>query len=61
MLQYVWRWVAAILNLVAYFWLGLIIKRLDNNGFRWNVTSERCMHCDAPLREERIKAIQMFL
>ena len=60
-LEYIWIWIAAALNIIAYVLLGLIIKRVDENGFQWKATMERCMYCDTPMREQRIKAVQMYL
>jgi len=54
-LEYIWMWLAAILNVIAYVLFGLYIKR-------WKVKQRSLfVFSDTTMGKERIKANQMFL
>ena len=54
-LECIWLWLAVVLNVTAYMFLGLVVKR-------WKEKRKSTFMCsDAPMWEEQIKADQMFL
>ncbi|KAI6119804.1 hypothetical protein F5141DRAFT_35339 [Pisolithus sp. B1] len=62
-LDYVWMWLAAVLNIISYLFLVLVIKRVvlaDGNSFRWWGKQERSVPQAAETSAESVKAIQMF-
>ncbi|KIM61799.1 hypothetical protein SCLCIDRAFT_855764 [Scleroderma citrinum Foug A] len=53
-LECIWLWLAVVLNVTAYMFLGLVVKR-------WKEKRKSTFICsDAPMWEEQIKADQMF-
>ncbi|KAL4069706.1 hypothetical protein V8B97DRAFT_615943 [Scleroderma yunnanense] len=70
-LDYIWMWLAATLNAIAYLFLILVMKRvilLNSNGFRWQGKPERipirssmgALNSTEHTQEERVRASQMF-
>ncbi|KAI6001098.1 hypothetical protein F5J12DRAFT_771334 [Pisolithus orientalis] len=60
-LDYIWMWLAAVLNIISYVLLALVTKRpilVDGNRFRWRGKQERSI--GARTSTESVKAIQMF-
>lgn len=68
-LDYIWMWLAAALNVIAYVFLVFVIKRTyGDRGFRslarertYNGSGTESSSSSGPVREERVKAMQMFL
>ncbi|KAI6002223.1 hypothetical protein F5J12DRAFT_224173 [Pisolithus orientalis] len=62
-LDYIWMWLAAILNIISYLFLILVIKRLvimDGNRFRWRGRQERGIPYGAGTSIESVRANQMI-
>ncbi|KAI6153685.1 hypothetical protein BKA82DRAFT_4092828 [Pisolithus tinctorius] len=62
--DYIWMWLAAALNIIAYLFLALVIKRVvlvDGNRFRcWSKQERRTVSSGAETSAEGVKAIQMI-
>ncbi|KAI6037686.1 hypothetical protein EDC04DRAFT_2570911 [Pisolithus marmoratus] len=62
-LDYIWMWLAAVLNSISYLFLVLVIRRLilaGGNKFRWWGRQERGIPYEAGSSVERVRAIQML-
>ncbi|KAI6047732.1 hypothetical protein EDC04DRAFT_2556091 [Pisolithus marmoratus] len=63
-LDYIWMWLAAVLNTVSYLFLALVVKRLvlvDDNRFRWWGKQERRSIPNGMVPSvERLRATQLF-
>ncbi|KAI6108429.1 hypothetical protein EDD16DRAFT_81295 [Pisolithus croceorrhizus] len=63
-LDYMWMWLAAVLNIISYLFLVLVVKGVvlaDGNSFRWWGKQERrSVPQAAGTSAESVKAIQMF-
>ncbi|KAI6004515.1 hypothetical protein F5J12DRAFT_893590 [Pisolithus orientalis] len=64
-LEYIWTWLAAVLNIISYLLLALLIKRLvrvDSHGFRWRGIQEKgTIPYGTGTSTESVSATQMLL